>query len=132
MNRLYYHSAEEDIPDSVLWLVLAVIVGAWWGVVHVLDWMTMDLIPWWLELLLIIPALSIIGLVNAYGANPLHWWPLFWGTRIEIPNNMLFHMNYDTDRFLEQYGGGLNTCVTREHVIFRRRRDAVSFCLIHC
>ena len=132
MSRLYYHSPEEDIPDRFLWIVLAVIVGVWWAAVHFVDWLTVDRIPWWLELLLIIPVFSVMALVMAYGRNPLHWWPLVWGTRVEIPDSLLFHMNYDADRFIKKYGGRLNICVTEQHVIFRRRRDAVSFCLIHC
>jgi hypothetical protein len=72
-----------------------------------------------------------MAMAVTYGRNPLHWWPLFWGTRVEIPNSLLFHMNYDSERFLKQYGGGLNIFVTQQHVIFRRRRDAVSFCLMN-
>jgi hypothetical protein len=69
--------------------------------------------------------------VVLYGRNPLYWWPAIWGVRVKIPDDFLFHINYDEDRFIKKYGGRLNICVTERHVIFRRRRDAVSFCLLN-
>ena len=131
--KLYYHDPREEIADegAVLFTIFAVIVGAFWGIVHFIDWTTFDIIPWWVEPLLIIPVIIMTLIVGVYGKNPLHWWPMFWGIRVEIPDNIWYHMVCDSDRFLKKYGGALNVYVDRDYIKFRRKRDAVTFCLMN-
>ena len=132
MSRRYYleHHDEGD-QDRVLLIVLLVIMVAWWGTLHFLDWITLDFIPWWAEILLFFPFLILTATVLQYGRNPLHWWPIFWGTQIKIPDDLLFHVNYDEDKFIKKYGGPLNVWLNNEHIKFRRKRDAVTFCLLN-
>ena len=133
MVRRYYVSYhEEDEQLRVLLILLLVFLGIWWGILHFLDWITLDFIPWWLEILLFFPFLFLSGVVIQHGRNPLHWWPICWGTRVKIPDDLLFHINYDEDRFIRKYGGPLNVWIDDEHIKFRRRRDAVTFCLLNC
>ena len=131
--KLYYHDPREEIADegAVLFTIFAVIVGAFWGIVHFIDWTTFDIIPWWVEPLLIIPVIIMTLIVGVYGKNPLHWWPMFWGIRVEIPDSIWYHMVCDSDRFLKKYGGALNVYVDRDYIKFRRKRDAVTFCLMN-
>ena len=132
MVRRYYVSYhEEDEQLRTLMILLLVFLGIWWGILHFLDWITLDFIPWWLEILLFFPFLFLSGVVIQHGRNPLHWWPICWGTRVKIPDDLLFHINYDEDRFIRKHGGPLNVWIGDEHIKFRRRRDAVTFCLLN-
>ena len=131
MSRLYYHDPDEDITTPIMLVLSGLIVGGWWGIVHLIDWMTLDIIPWWLEPFTLLPVLFLFVMCMKYGRNPLHWWPMVWGVRVAIPDSIIFHMNYDADRLLKRYGGPGNVFVDREIVIFRRSRDAVTFCLLN-
>ena len=130
MSRLYYHDPDEDITTPIMLVLSGLIVGGWWGIVHLIDWMTLDIIPWWLEPFTLLPVLFLFVMCMKYGRNPLHWWPMVWGVRVAIPDSIIFHMNYDADRLLKRYGGPVNVFVDHDLVIFRRRQDAVSFCLL--
>ena len=131
MSRLYYHDPDEDITTPIMLVLSALIVGGWWGIVHLIDWMTLDIIPWWLEPFTLLPVLFLFVMCMKYGRNPLHWWPMVWGVRVAIPDGIIFHMNYDADRLLKRYGGPGNVFVDHDLVIFRRSRDAVTFCLLN-
>ena len=135
MSRRYYHDPDDGISTPIMLVLLALILGGWWGVVHVMDWMILDVIPWWAEPFTIVPALFLFEVRMKYGFNPLHWWPLVWGVRIKIPDDITFHMhlNYDSEKFLKKYGGLKNVFVDYDLdlIVFRRRKDAVSFCLLH-
>ena len=131
MSRLYYHDPDEDITTPIMLVLSGLIVGGWWGIVHLIDWMTLDIIPWWLEPFTLLPVLFLFVMCMKYGRNPLHWWPVVWGVRVAIPDCIIFHMNYDADRLLKRYGGPGNVFVDHDLVIFRRSRDAVTFCLLN-
>ena len=131
MSRLYYHDPDEDITTPIMLVLSGLIVGGWWGIVHLIDWMTLDIIPWWLEPFTLLPVLFLFVMCMKYGRNPLHWWPMVWGVRVAIPDSIIFHMNYDADRLLKRYGGPVNVFVDHDLVIFRRSRDAVTFCLLN-
>ena len=72
-----------------------------------------------------------IGLYETYGKNPLHWWPLIWGTKIKLPEEERIKIYpVDGEDILKRYGGPLNVYIVDfEHVKFRRKRDAVIFSL---
>jgi ABC-type dipeptide/oligopeptide/nickel transport system permease subunit len=129
--KLYYHDPREEIAEEsgVLLTILAVIVGVFWGIVHFLDWMTVDIIPWWVEPLFIIPVIVVMIIVGVYGKNPLHWWPMFCGTRVEMPDDIWYHAVANSDWLFQKYGGALNVYVDRDYIKFRRKKDAVIFCL---
>ena len=77
---------EIDIDDdeelSLVVGILIFIIGAWWGLVHLVD-MFFDKLTWWQEPLTIIPVLLVGApwamMAELYGKNPLHWWPAVWG-----------------------------------------------------
>ena len=48
-----------------------------------------------------------------------------------IPDEVWFHLNYDPDKLITKYGGPFNVHIDQEYIKFRRKRDAVSFCLLH-
>ena len=131
--KLYYHDPHEELAEDVTVFVvlLGLFVGAWWACLHFLDWLTLDIIPWWLELLLAIPSLIGLGTALVYGRNPLHWWPMVWGTRVAIPMDLWYAVQFDNGQIMKRYGGPLNVYVSRDFVKFRRRRDAVTFCLVN-
>ena len=133
MSRLYYHDPHEELAEDgvIILAILVIVVGGWWGIVHLIDWITLDIIPWWAEPFTVIPVLFLFVMCMKYGRNPLHWWPMVWGVRVAIPDSIIFHMNYDADRLLKRYGGPGNVFVDHELVIFRRSRDAVTFCLLN-
>lgn len=134
MVRRYYHMQEADEfgNSRELSIILLVIVGIYWGILHLIDWLTMDIMPWWVEILSFIPFCFLCGMVMQYGRNPLHWWPTVWGVRVKIPDELMFQMNYDEDKFIKKYGGPLNVYISDDNIKFRRRKDAVTFCLLNC
>ena len=129
-KMLYYHDPE-DLNDRTLYIILAVIVGVVWAIVHFLDWMMLDMLPWWSEPLFIIPGGLLLIVFSTYGKNPFYWWPMFCGTKIAIPDEVWFHLNYDPDKLITKYGGLFNVHIDQDYIKFRRKRDAVSFCLLH-
>jgi hypothetical protein len=63
--------------------------------------------------------------------NPAHWWPLFWGYKMSLPDEDRITIRpIDIDRIMKQHGGRLNVHVVDYDTIkFRRRKDAVIFSL---
>jgi len=127
----YNHNVEDNIENQEILIVVGLLVGVWWGILHFLDWFMLDIIPWWMEPLLLFPVLILLFLVVEYGKNPLYWWPLCCGTRVSIPDETWFRMVYDSEKLIKKYGGPLNVFVAQEYIKFRRKRDAVTFCLVH-
>lgn len=132
--RRYAHHDEDidELDDTHFILVLAgTIIGLWWGFIHLVDKFTFDFMPWWAEPFTIVPLIIYIGLYETYGKNPLHWWPLIWGTKIKLPEEERLRIYpVDGEDILKKYGGPLNVYIVDfEHVKFRRKRDAVIFSL---
>jgi len=110
--------------------VLAVIVAVWTGIIHLLDWLTFDFIPWWVEPFTMAPLIFLLAMKEIYGSlNPLHWWPMFWGYRVRLPDaDRVKIYPLDSEELFKTYGGRINIhIVDYEHIKFRRRRDAVMF-----
>ena len=85
MMYSHYDDYERDIDDEgyiILGLGLAVWV-TYWGIIHVIDKFTFNFMPWWVEPFTAFPLVGLLALVEIFGKNPLHWWPLFWGTKIK-------------------------------------------------
>ena len=136
IRMMYSHLEDPDI-DEDFWPmmgVLAVIVAVWTGIIHLLDWMTFDFIPWWVEPFTIAPLIFLLIMKEIYDSmNPLHWWPMFWGYRVQLPDNERVKIYpLDSEALFKKYGGRINIhIVDYEHIKFRRRRDAVMFGLTH-
>ncbi len=85
---------DEDEELGLMLGILGFIVGAWWGIVHLID-MFFNKLVWWQEPLTIIPVLIVVlpyaWMVEIYGKNPMHWWPVVWGTKVDIPEREPFH-----------------------------------------
>jgi hypothetical protein len=133
---MYSHLEDPDM-DEDFWPmmgVLAVIVAVWTGIIHLLDWLTFDFIPWWVEPFTIAPLIFLLAMKEIYGSlNPLHWWPMFWGYRVRLPDDERVKIYpLDSEALFKKYGGRINIhIVDYEHIKFRRRRDAVMFGLTH-
>jgi len=133
---MYSHLEDPDI-DEDFWPmigVLAVIVAVWTGIIHLLDWLTFDFIPWWAEPFTIAPLIFLLAMKEIYGSlNPLHWWPMFWGYRVRLPDEDRVKIYpLDSEALFKKYGGRINIhIVDYEHIKFRRRRDAVMFGLMN-
>jgi hypothetical protein len=114
--------------------ILFTIWGGWTGVVHFIDWLTVDAIVWWAEPLTIIPFLFLLIMKEKFDSlNPLHWWPMFFGYKIKLPDDeriTIYPINGED--LIKKYGGPLHVhIVDYEHVKFRRRKDAVMFGLMN-
>jgi len=138
--RGYYrdHHELEDGDGILLAGVLLAIWGIYWLVVHWIDWALGDHMVWWVEpltLFVILPIMIAFSLViDEYGRNPLHWWPMFWGTKIMINRETDFYIAFDLEEFVQNHGGKYNVfCSTDSnenlYVKFRRKRDAVVYSL---
>ena len=131
--RMMYSHLEDPDMDEDFWPmmgVLAVIVAVWTGIIHLLDWLTFDFIPWWVEPFTMAPLIFLLAMKEIYGSlNPLHWWPMFWGYRVRLPDEDKVKIYpLDSEALFKRYGGRINIhIVDYEHIKFRRRRDAVMF-----
>ena len=135
--RLYshydHHLDEEDDFWSVMG-VLITILALWTGFIHLLDYLTFDAIPWWAEPFTIAPVIFLIVMRERYDSlNPLHWWPLFWGYHVKLPDREIITIRpLDQERIMQEHGGMINVhIVDYETLKFRRRKDAVIFNLRH-
>ena len=136
--RTYSHH-EHDLDDleGEFWPVMGIlltILAGWTAFVHFIDYLTMDLIPWWAEPFTIVPIIFMLVMKERYDSlNPVHWWPMFWGYNVSLPEDDRITIRpIDTERIIKQHGGRVNVhIVDYETIKFRRQKDAVIFSLRH-
>ena len=136
--RMYsHHDRDIDEFDEDFWPVMGVlitIIAIWTAVIHFIDYMTLNVIPWWVEPFTIAPVILLIVMKERFDSlNPLHWWPVFWGYRVKIPDDDRITIRpLDSERILKQHGGMLNFhIVDYDTLKFRKRKDAVIFTLLN-
>ena len=134
MLRTYsHHDHIIDDLDEEFWPIMGTmltVLGAWTGMIHLIDWLTFDVIPWWLEPFTIAPAIFLLAMHEHFNSlNPLHWWPLVWGYKAKLPQEDRITIRpTDTDRIMDQHGGMLNVhIIDYETIKFRKKKDAVIF-----
>ena len=127
-----HHDHDMDFEDE-FWPIMGIllaILGVWTGIIHLIDYLTIDAIPWWMEPLTITPVVFLLIMKEHYDSlNPLHWWPMVWGYEAKLPDEDRITIRpLDTERIMEQHGGPMNVhIIDYEHIKFRRKRDAVIF-----
>ena len=134
MLRTYsHHDHDMDDLEGEFWPVMGIllaIIGVWTGFIHLIDYLTIDAIPWWAEPLTITPVILLLIMKEQFDSlNPLHWWPMFWGYNAKLPDEDRITIRpTDTDRIMKEHGGRLNVHIMDYQTIrFRRRKDAVIF-----
>ena len=134
MYRTYsHHDHDIDGMDEEFWPIMGILLavwGAWTGIIHFIDWLTFDAIPWYIEPWTITPLIFLMIMNEKYGSlNPLHWWPMLWGYKMKLPDEDRITIRpTDPDRIMQQHGGRLNVfIVDYETIKFRRKKDAVIF-----
>ena len=131
-----HHDHDIDDLDGEFWPMMGILFtiwGAWTGLVHLIDWATLDVIPWWAEPFTILPMFLYAMMMEfMQRKNPLHWWPLVWGYKIKLPDSQrgIIHL-LDEDELMEKYGGPFNVYIVGNCIQFRRKKDAVVFSLTH-
>ena len=132
-SRMYsHHDPDLDIEED-FWPVMGIlssILAVWTGAIHLIDYLTIDAIPWWAEPFTIVPIIFMIVMKERFDSlNPLHWWPMFWGYQARLPyKDRITIRPIDTERIMKQHGGRMNVhIVDYEHIKFRRKKDAVIF-----
>ena len=133
-HRMYsHHDHDIDSLDDEFWPVLGILLamwGTWTGVIHLIDWLTLDALAWYVEPLTIVPFIFLLVMSEKFDSlNPLHWWPMFWGYNAKLPDEDRITISpLDTQRIMKQHGGPLNVhIVDYEYIRFRRKKDAVIF-----
>jgi len=129
-----HHEIDVDM-DEEFWPMMGILFtiwGGWTGVVHFLDWLTFDTIVWWAEPWTILPFLFFLVMKERFNSlNPLHWWPIVWGYKIKLPDDVritIYPINGED--LVKQHGGPLHVhVVDYEHIKFRRKSDAVMYAL---
>jgi len=136
--RLMYSHQEPNIDiEDDFWPIMGVLVimlVIWSSFIHLIDFLTVDSIPWWAEPFTIVPVILLIIMKERFDSlNPLHWWPMFWGYEVTLPDREVITIRpLDQERIMKQYGGMRNVhIVDYETLKFRRRKDAVIFNLMH-
>jgi hypothetical protein len=118
--------------------ILLALWGVYWLVVHWIDWAVGNLMVWWAEPLTLFVTLPIMGffamVVDRYGANPLYWWPMFWGTKIMRVRGVGGFVGFDDEEFVQDNGGRANVYYGMDnnedlYIKFRTRRDALIYSL---
>ena len=129
-----HHEIDIDI-DEEFWPMMGILFtiwGGWTGVVHLIDWLTVDAIVWWAEPLTILPFVFLLIMKEKFDSlNPMHWWPMFFGYKIKLPDEDRVKI-YPIDGavLIKKYGGPLHIhIVDYEHIKFRRKKDAVMYAL---
>jgi len=131
--RMYSHHDHDLDVEEEFWPIMGIllaILGVWTGIIHLIDWLTIDAIPWWAEPFTITPVIFLLIMKENYDSlNPLHWWPMFWGYQAKLPDEDRITIRpLDTERIMQQHGGRLNVhIIDYEHIKFRRKKDAVIF-----
>jgi len=139
-HRGYYNNRfEPDEGETTLLLgILLALWGVYWLVVHWIDWALGNLMVWWVEPLTLFVTLPIMAvfamIIDKYGANPIYWWPMFWGTKVVIARDVEFYVGFDDEEFVQNNGGRANVyCGTDSnedlYIQFRTRKDAVIYSL---
>jgi len=139
-HRGYYNDRFEpdDGETTLLLSILLALWGVYWLVVHWIDWALGNLIVWWAEPLTLFVTLPIMAvfamIIDKYGANPIYWWPMFWGTKVVIARDVEFYVGFDDEEFVQNNGGRANVyCGTDSnedlYIQFRTRKDAVIYSL---
>jgi len=139
-RKYHYHSHHELEDDDGLLLggILLAIWGVYWLLVHWIDHFLGNIMVWWVEpltLFLTLPIFIAFAMViDDYGKNPLHWWPLFWGTKIMIDRESDWHIAFDNEEFVQNNGGPYNVYCGFDsnedlYIKFRKSRDAVVYSL---
>ena len=132
-HRDHYDERDIDINDDILVLGLGLtILSAYWGIVHVIDKFTFNIMPWWLEPFTAFPLVGVLALIEIFGKNPLYWWPLFWGTKIQLKHWHDDPMKHtlEIDEVKKRMGGPLNIYVIDYATLkFRRKKDITKYLL---
>jgi len=126
-----HHDGDDDV--GIMLFILGVFIGVWWIIIHVID-MFFNKLVWWVEPLTIIPVVLVVAptvmLVEFYGKNPLYWWPLVWGTKVEIPEREPFRAyNDELEKSLKEFGPSRVYVEDYTTLKFRTKKDATLFCL---
>lgn len=141
ITTVYYnhpHHWSDDERDftwgelGVLAGILAVIWAVYWLIIHWVDHFLGDWLAWYVELLSPLMALPVLWVCNAYGRNPLHWWPMVWGHPVRLEEHNADLVLMDQAAVVKVMGGPMRVwCDIRDkgdvYLKFRRRRDAVWF-----
>ena len=134
---IQYRTHHDDYDDEDMegdgWLILglgAFIIGIWWGFVHLLDMFTFNVMPWWIEPFTIFPVGGYFVVADFYGRNPMHWWPIVWGTKVTIPEREPFHAySEEFEKVMKEFGPTRVYVEDYTTIKFRTKKDATLFCL---
>ena len=135
--RMYSHHDHDMDFEEEFWPIMGILftmLALWTGFVHIVDWLTLDVIPWWAEPFTITPVIFLIVMKERYDSlNPLHWWPMFCGYKVTLPDREVITIRpLDQERIMKKHGGMRNVhIVDFETLKFRRRKDAVMFTLMN-
>ena len=127
-----YHHDDDELDEE--WLIISFFVficGTYWGIVHLIDKFTFNIMPWWVEPFTAFPLVGLLALIEIFGRNPLYWWPLFWGTKIKIrqEDDPLKH-TLEIEEVFKRMGGRANVYVIDYDTLkFRKKKDVVRYWL---
>ena len=130
---MYSHHDHDLDMEEEFWPIIGIllaILGVWTAVIHLIDYLTFDTIPWRAEPFTIAPFIFLIVMKEHYDSlNPLHWWPMLWGYKAKLPEDERITIRpLDEEDIMRTYGGRLNVhIIDYQHIKFRRKKDAVIF-----
>jgi len=122
-----HHEAHFDRSDlEDFGLLSSIFGGVWvvyWLILHFIDHWTFNFIPWYVEIFSFIVVLFYVMCSEEYGANPLKWWPMWFGYSVECKENDILD-----DKQIMKLGGPYNVYqVSTDTIKFRRQQDAFKY-----
>ena len=67
---------------------------------------------------------------NFDSLNPMHWWPMVWGTKVTIPEREPFRANDEKfEEVVKEFGRTRIYVVDYNTLKFRTKKDATLYCL---
>ena len=74
--RMYSHHEHDLDVEEAFWPIMGTllsILGVWTGVIHLIDYLTLDSIPWWIEPFTIVPVIFLLIMKEKFDSlNPLY------------------------------------------------------------
>ena len=130
-NSSNYDMGDDGEDGWVVLGILGAVISLWWGFIHLIDAFTFNFIVWWVEPFTVLPVFAYLLMIEfTQRKNPIHWWPLVWGYKIQmVDNDRIPSHLIDEEILYKEYGGPLNVYVDGNCIKFRKQKDAVIYSL---
>tara|TARA_E500000318_G_scaffold86047_1_gene82428 strand:- start:732 stop:1163 length:432 start_codon:yes stop_codon:yes gene_type:complete len=127
-DKYAHHERFEFEEDT--YIVFGLFFGVWgiyWMMLHFLDRWTFNAVAWYFEIASFVPVIFYFMTSEEYGLNPLKWWPMFFGYKVECKEKELLN-----DKQITKLGGPFNVYqVSINCIKFRTKKLAFKYTMFN-